>query len=161
MRRSTATLLATLVAALTLLPGALALAQSPTPTYIKEDYAAFQSQLNGGKIRSVTFNKKAHSLRITLDNGTLYVASYPPLQYKAISAQITAKGVPVSILHVTKSGTTTTTHHKLRYIAAGILVVVVIVIALVLGFNRRRPPADAPSGDGTVAGSGPAPSPGE
>lgn len=152
--RSATRLLAPILVVLALLPGAAALAAT-TPTYIKEDYATFQSQLNAGQVRSVTFNKKAHSLRITLADGKLYVASYPSQEYKTIRAQITAKGVPVTVLHVTKAGTTTTTtHHKLRYIAAGLLVLVVIVIALVLGFNRRRPPAE-PAADAPAAGAAP------
>ena len=128
-----------------------------TPKFVKESFSSFQAQLAGGQVTAVTFNKKAHSVHVTLKSGELLVASYPPLQYKAISAQIKAKGVPVTVEHVTRAGTPTTTHHKLRYIAAGVLVVVIIVIALVLGFNRRRPPAEATAGD--VPAAAPPPSP--
>jgi len=129
---------------------------SITPRFTKESYTTFQTQLADGQVRAVTFNKKAHSLHITTTDGKLLLASYPPEQYKTIHAQITAKGVPVTIEKVKKAGTTTTTttHHKLRYIAAGILVLVVIVIALVLGFNRRRPPAEQ-GPDAPAAASGP------
>lgn len=143
MRRPLLSFAVSLTVGLTLLPSAVGLAAATTPTFTKESYTTFQSQLASGQVRAVTFNKKAHSLHITVTKGGPFLASYPPLQYKTISAQITAKGVPVTIEHVTKAGTTKpAAHHKLRYIAAGVLVVVVIVIALVLGLNRRRPPAD-------------------
>ncbi len=158
MRRRTVTFIAPLAVALALLGSVVAGAQNPTPKFTKEDFSAFQAQLNSGQVTAVTFNKKAHSVHVTLKSGELLVASYPPLQYKTISAQIKAKGVPVTIEHVTKAGTTTTTHHKLRYIAAGVLVVVIIVIVLVLGFNRRRPPAEAAAGDAPGAAA-PPPSP--
>lgn len=113
------------------------LAQAPTPTFTKESYSAFQAQLANGQIRSVEFNKKPHSLHITLDDGKLLLAYYAPTEFKTVEAQIKAKGVPVTIEHVKVASKPV--HHKLRYIAAGVLIVVIIVIALVLGFNRRRP----------------------
>jgi hypothetical protein len=142
-----------LAAAAVLLLVAAPVLGATTPRFTKEDYTAFQAQLANGRVVNVVFNKKAHTLHISTKDGRLYVASYAPEQYKAISAQISAKGVPVSVEHVKKAGsTTTTTHHKLRYIAAGVLVLVVIVIAVVLGFNRRRPPtvegSDAPAASG-------------
>lgn len=141
--------------ALALLGSATLAGAQATPKFTKEDFSAFQAQLNSGQVTAVTFNKKAHTVHVTLKSGKLLVASYPPLQYKTISAQIKAKGVPVTIEHVTKAGTPTTTHHKLRYIAAGVLVVVIIVIVLVLGFNRRRPPAEATAGEATAAAAPP------
>ena len=163
MRRPLLTFAVSFAVSLTLLPSAVGLAATTTPKFTKESYTTFQTQLASGQVRAVTFNKKAHSLHITVTKGGPFLASYPPLQYKTISAQITAKGVPVTIEHVTKTGTPApAAHHKLRYIAAGVLVVVVIVIVLVLGLNRRRPPADeaddAP-GEAAAAGSPPEPEP--
>jgi len=151
VRRPLLTFAISLTVGLTLLPSAVGVAAAITPTFTKESYTTFQSQLASGQVRAVTFNKKAHSLHITVTKGGPFLASYPPLQYKAISAHLTAKGVPVTIEHVTKTGTAApAAHHKLRYIAAGVLVVVVIVIVLVLGLNRRRPPADE-AGDAPAA----------
>jgi hypothetical protein len=158
MRRPALKVIALFAVALALLPTSLVFAAA-APKYVKESYATFQSQLGSGQVRAVTFNKKAHSLHITLITGALMLASYPPEQYKTISAQIKAKGVPVAIEHTKKAGTTTTTtHHKLRYIAAGVLVVVIVVIALVLGFNRRRPPGE-PAASAPAADAGPPPEP--
>ncbi len=157
MRRPTLKRIALLAAMLALLPGAMAFAAT-TPTYVKESYATFQSQLAAGRVRAVTFNKVAHSVHITLASGPLLLAVYPPQDFKTLDAQIKAKGVPVTLEHLPKKAgvkTTAPVHHKLRYIAAGVLVVVVIVIVLVLGFNRRRPPGDAPAAASTPAGAAP------
>ncbi len=161
MRRPALRLLALVAVPLALLPSALAFAAA-TPTYVKESYATFQSQLTGGKVRAVTFNKVAHSVHITtVAAGPLLLAVYPPQDFKTLDAQIKAKGVPVTIEHLPKKAgakTTTTTHHKLRYIAAGLLVVVIVVIVLVLGFNRRRP-AGEPAASAPAADAGPPPEP--
>ena len=141
VRRAGALLLALLLAG-SCLPGALA-QTTPTPTFTKESYSAFQHQLDGGQITAVEFNKKPHSLHITLSDGRLMLAYYPPLQFKSVESAIKAKGVPVSIEKVKVASKPV--HHKLRYIAAGVLIVVIIVIALVLGFNRRRPEAGRPA----------------
>lgn len=153
MHRSIRTLLAVSLVA-TLLGVVPALAAT-TPRFTKEDYSVFQTQLANGQVVSVVFNKKAHSLHITTKDGKLLLASYPPAQYKTISAQIKAKGVPVTVEKV-KVASKPAAHHKLRYIAAGLLVVVVIVIVLVLGFNRRRPPAERGPDEPPAAAAPPA-----
>jgi len=154
MRRPVTRLFCLLVVALVLLPSALATAATK-PRFIKETYADFQSQLKAGHVTAVTFNKKAHSVHVTATSGKLYVAVYPPADYKSLRAKITAKGVPVAV-EKTKTSTTAkaATHHTLRYIAAGGLVVVVAVIAVVLGVNRRRPSAE-PAGPAPMAAGSP------
>ncbi|HMD52309.1 MAG TPA: hypothetical protein VKG62_06285, partial [Solirubrobacteraceae bacterium] len=107
----------------------------------KEELSGYEQQLAGGQIASVTINKRLRSLRITLKNGEHFLAHYPPKEEPAYAAALAAKGVPVIILkpaEATKEAKAAPVHHKLRYIAGGILLVVVIVVGVVLVVDRKR-----------------------
>jgi ATP-dependent Zn protease len=112
---------------------------------ITESYAAFQGQIKGGKVRRVTFNKKAHTAHITLTSGKHELVSYPSHDEPQIAASLQAKGAAVKVQKAKKT-TKPAVHHKLRYIAGGVLVVLIVIVAVVLGLNRRRPQADEPAG---------------
>ena len=122
--------------------------------YQHESYQEFQKQLAAGQISAVTFNKKPHSVHITLKDGSHVLAIYPPLDEPQIAALLTSRGISVSIEKHKVAAKPV--HHTLRYIAGGILVVVILVILAVLLVGRRRNVADAAGspGAGAVDSSG-------
>lgn len=110
-------------------------------TYQPESFRTYEQQLAGGQIRAVTVNKKLRSLRITLRDGSYVLAKYAPKDEPKTVAALEAKHVPVTILTPTEAAkqvTKKTVHHKLRYIAGGIVIVVIVVVGAVLYVNRKR-----------------------
>jgi hypothetical protein len=112
-----------------------------TIAYTHEGVKAYEQQLASGQIRSATFNKRVRSLHLTLKDGRHVLYRYPPKSEPALASQLQAKGVPVTILkpaEAAKEASKTPVHHKLRYIAGGILVAVIVIVGAVLLFDRRR-----------------------
>jgi hypothetical protein len=137
-RKSRAALLASLAAALLV---AVSVASAAAVRFTHESFQDFQRQLSAGQVKAVTFNKKAHTVHVTLGDGRHVLASYPPREEPSLAAQIQAKGATVT---VQKKNKAKAVHHKLRYIAAGVLLVLIVIVAAVLALNRRRPPAREP-----------------
>ena len=132
-------LIALCIAALLAVPAAVAGAEGIS--YTKESLSQFEAQLASGQVKEVTINRYIRSLRITLKNGSYVKAEYPAHGEPAVAAHLKAKGVPVSFLSPSvaqSEAKKTPVHHKLRYIAGGILVVIVIVVVAVLMWDRRR-----------------------
>ena len=112
--------------------------------YQHESFPAFEGQLNAGQIETATFNKKAHRLHLRLKDGRHVLVSYPSHDEPQLAARLEARGV---IVHVQKTKKATkAVHHKLRYIAGGILIVVIIVVLAVLLIDRRRKLGEAGGG---------------
>jgi hypothetical protein len=108
--------------------------------YTKESLAKYQKQLSSGQIASATFNKKVRSLHLTLKSGQHVLVTYAPHEEPTFAKALEAKGVPVSVLKpaVAAKEAAKPVHHKLRYIAGGILVLVIVVVGAVLLVDRRR-----------------------
>jgi ATP-dependent Zn protease len=119
-----------------------ALAGNPPVT---ESYQTFQSQITAGQVHEAVFNKKPHLVHVILVNGQRQEVSYPSHQFAALTASLQSHGANVIVTH--KKSTTKTTHHKLRYIAGGIVIVALIGIGALLFVRRRRYQA-------TMAGTG-------
>ena len=100
------------------------------------------SELAAGKIQAVTVNKRLRSLRVTLKDGQKVLVHYLPHEEPNLASELQAKHVTVTILAPTaakaEQKAVKPVHHKLRYIAGGILLVVIIVVGAVLVVNRRR-----------------------
>jgi hypothetical protein len=141
MKRATAGLtvaiaLLACVAGLALSPAAFA-----APKYQKESEAEFQRQLSAGEIREAIINKRVRSVRVTLTDGSRRLARYPAKQEPRVFTELRAKGVSVTVLTpaaAKSEAAKAPVHHKLRYIAGGILVAVIVVVGGVLLYNRRR-----------------------
>jgi ATP-dependent Zn protease len=103
----------------------------------RESFKAFEGQLATGQIKAATFNKKAHTLHLSLKDGRHMLVSYPSHEEPQLAAKLLAKGVPVTI-EKKKAKPKTAVHHTLRYIAGGIVVVVFVVVVAVLLVDRRR-----------------------
>ncbi|HEV3071685.1 MAG TPA: hypothetical protein VGY76_09725 [Solirubrobacteraceae bacterium] len=145
-----------LVLATVVLPVAGAMGAGTVIHYKHESYEEFQRQMAAGQIRAVTFNKKPHSVRVTLKDGSRVLAIYPSHEEPQLAAALSAKGVTVAVLKP-KVKAKPAVHHTLRYIAGGILVVVILAILAVLLIGRRRNlagAADRPPGAGAVDSSG-------
>ncbi len=137
-----AVLLAALACIAVLAP-AFAAAEATTTTvhYVKETEQDYQKQLAAGEIAEATFNKHIRSLHLVLKNGDHVLFIYPPKHEPVLDEQLTKAGIHVTILTPTAAKAeagTKPVHHKLRYIAGGILVVVVIVVVAVLLVDRKR-----------------------
>jgi hypothetical protein len=109
--------------------------------YTKESQQAYEGQLAHDEIASATFNKRLRSLRLTLKNGQHVIVHYPPKQEPTYAAALAARHIPVTVLTPTQAKSEASkapVHHKLRYIAGGILIAVVVIVGGVLLFDRRR-----------------------
>jgi hypothetical protein len=73
---------------------------------------------------------------LTLRDGHHVLVDYPGHEQPQIQARLLAAGVPVTIEYTPTAAKPV--HHKLRYIAAGVLVALVIVLGVLLVARRRR-----------------------
>ena len=138
-----------------LIPTAIAVGAEGAVHFQHESFGAFQKQLSAGQIHAATFNKKAHTLHLTLNDGRHMLVSYPSHEEPQLSAQLRAKGVPVTV-EKKKKPAAKAVHHTLRYVAGGILVLVIIVVAAVLLVDRRRKLGEATGDQDSVAAQAPA-----
>jgi hypothetical protein len=117
---------------------ALAPAAAPAAVHFQhESFPEFEKELAGGQIHAATFNKKAHTLHLSLNDGRHVLVSYPSHEEPQLAAKLQAKGVPVAV-EKKKAKAKAAVHHTLRYVAGGILLVVIVVVGAVLMVDRRR-----------------------
>jgi hypothetical protein len=102
----------------------------------RESYAAFLAQLAHGEVHAVVLHPQGYKAHISLDNGSHFTATYPPSEVAKLEGQAQAKGASFTLAKATHKSAGT--HHKLRYIAGGILIVVILVVLVVLLVGRRR-----------------------
>ena len=129
--------LAATCVALALTTMAASVGAQPVGRFQHETFKDFEKQLNAGQIHDATFNKKAHTLHLTLNDGRRMLVSYPSHEASQVDAQLRAKGVPVTV-EKRKKPVAKAIHHTLRYIAGGIVVIVIGVVVAVLLVDRRR-----------------------
>ena len=136
----TAVCLAFLVCAY-LFPAAVTAGAEVTVTYQNESFKEYQQQLAAGQIQAVTINKKVRSLRITLKDGRHVLAKYAAHEEPGIASALQAKHVPATVLQPAEAANEVAkkpVHHKLRYIAGGIVIVVIVIVGAVLFIDRKR-----------------------
>jgi hypothetical protein len=122
------------------------LAGAPAPAFAEASYKSeslsqYESQLAAGQVASVTIDKRTHELRATLKNGEHVVAKYPAKHESKFTEELKAKGVAVTILTQAQAraeGRKKAVHHKIRYIAGGVLIAVIVIVGAVLILRRRR-----------------------
>jgi ATP-dependent Zn protease len=161
MNRSPRGRRAVLAALATCLALVLAAAITTAPAaarFQRESFTAFQQQLSAGQIQSATFNKRAHTLHLTLSDGRLMLVSYPSHEEPQLAALLRAKGVTVTV-QKSKKPAAKAVHHTLRYIAGGIVVIVILVVVAVLLVDRRRKLGEQAAGPSPPGPSPPGPSP--
>jgi ATP-dependent Zn protease len=114
-------------------------------TYQKISEQEWKSKLGSGQVASVIINKRAQSVRTTLKDGRHVLAKYPKHEYRRVEAELRAAHVPFTVLskaEAEKLAKKAPVHHKLRYIAGGILIGIIVVVGGVLLFRRRMRGAD-------------------
>lgn len=134
MRRPLTRLLPLALAGLLALSAA-ALAAAPAPT---ESYQALLTQIDAKpgspqRVIAATVDKADHHVRVTLQNGTRPLVSYPSADDKYLVDTLLHHGVkPVYTKHPA-------VHHTLRYIAAAVVAVLLLIGAGVWFYTRGRP----------------------
>lgn len=118
-----------------------------------ESYQALLGQISGRQVRAATINRKAHNVKVTLDDGSVQRIDYPPADEKTLSDSLRHSGATVKIAKKKKAKKAV--HHKLRYIAAGIVGVVVVVGLVLLILRGRRPPESAQEGQPSASAAPP------
>lgn len=122
--------------------GGLALAASgATIDYVQESEADFAKQLAKREVASVTINKRLRTMRVTLKDGSHYVARYPKQREPATAARLKANGVSVTVLskaQAEKSAGPKKSHHRIRYVVGGVLIVAIVLVGGVLLYRRSR-----------------------
>jgi ATP-dependent Zn protease len=122
-----------------LLLGGFGAARAPAATpATTESYQALLGQISAGQVRSAVINRKPHTIKVTLDDGSVQRIDYPPADEKRLSNSLRKHGAVVKIAKKKKAKKAV--HHRLRYIAAGIVGVVVVVGLVLLILRGRRPP---------------------
>ncbi|HYM55564.1 MAG TPA: hypothetical protein VES97_09390 [Solirubrobacteraceae bacterium] len=120
---------------------AVAAPAEPVVHYEKESLQAYEQQLAAGQIRTATFNRRVRSLRLTLKDGTHALVHYAAKGEPKLAAALKAKGVPITVLkpaEASKEVVKKPVHHKLRYIAGGIVVGLIVIVGIVLLIDRSR-----------------------
>jgi hypothetical protein len=110
-------------------------------TYQHESGQEWKAQLAAGQIATVTINKRERSLRTTLKDGRYVLATYAAKGRPQVEAEMKARHVPFTVLSKTQAlalEKKKTVHHKLRYIAGGIVLGIIVIVGGVLLVRRRR-----------------------
>ena len=135
-------LLLALCLALAPLAAVASAAAEPTIVYTHISEADFAKDLAAKKVKSVEVNKRLRTLRVTLTDGTHVLARYPKQHEPQTVAKLKHEGVTVTILSKSSAEKQATekkpTHHKIRYIVAGVLIAAIVIVGAVLLINRRR-----------------------
>ena len=110
--------------------------------YAHESLQQFEAQLKGGQISEATINRRLRSVRVTLTDGRHVRAQYAAGEEPRVRSELEAKHVAVSVLNTgqaKKAHVKKAVHHKLRYIAGGIVIAIVVIVGGVALYNRRKP----------------------
>ena len=140
--------------ALTLVPSASAGAEGSTAVvhFTPESLSALEAQLHKHEVHAVTFHPTPQPghIHVSMNDGKHYTVVYTSTaEQEHLVAVARTDGAAVTVAAVkTKSKAT---HHKLRYIAAGILIVVIVIVAAVLLVDRRRKLREEEAGGGAAA----------
>ncbi len=128
------------IAGAALMPLTVAASAAATVASQHESFTEYQHQLAAGQIQAAKINRRLRSVHLTLKDGRHMLAKYLAHEEPKVLAELQAKGVPVTVEKQTEAAKEAAkpVHHKLRYIAGGILVVVVIVVGGVLFIDRKR-----------------------
>jgi hypothetical protein len=105
-----------------------------------ETVAALEGQLHHAQVHAISVHQDAGTghIHVSLNDGRHFTVAYASSEEAHLLAIAHADGTPVAIAKAKPKKATKAAHHKLRYIAAGILVIVIIVVAAVLLIDRRR-----------------------
>jgi hypothetical protein len=122
-----------------------------------EGLPALKAQLGHHEVDALTFHPGTGTghIHVSMSDGRHMTVPYATSEQAQLVALAGTDRTSVAIA-VAKPKANAPVHHKLRYIAAGILAVVIVVIAAVLLVDRRRKLGEA--GGDRAAESAPVPS---
>jgi len=105
-----------------------------------ESLSALKVQLAHHEVHALAFHPASTQghVHVSLRDGRHMTVAYATSGQAALVAVARADGIPVAIATAKPKTAAKPAHHKLRYIAGGILVAVIIVVAVVLLIDRRR-----------------------
>jgi hypothetical protein len=105
----------------------------------KESLHAYEGELRHHEVHAVSFHPGSATghLHISLNNGGHMTVAYAASQQGALVAQARAANARVKVAALPASKTAAV-HHKLRYIAGGVLILAILVVLAVLLVGRRR-----------------------
>jgi len=114
--------------------------------YTPAPYSMLQSQISGHQVTRAVLNRKAHTVKVTLSDGTHEAVVYPSREAAQLSSQLTSAGATVK---VSGRKAVKTAGHRLRYYALAVIVLLGLAggVLYVLDRRRKRPA----SGDGESA----------
>jgi hypothetical protein len=118
-----------------------------------ESVPALKTQLNHAQVHALSFHpgKGTGHVHVSLDNGKHMTVAYTSSEQAQLLTVARENNTPVTIAKA-KATTAKPAHHKLRYIAGGILVLVIIVVLAVLLIDRRRKLGET-GGEGAAEGA--------
>jgi hypothetical protein len=122
----------------------------------RESYQELLAQLHNREVVAVVLHPQGYRAHASLADGRHVTVTYTPAGESRLAAATHAGGASFAI--ATSTRTSTAVHHKLRYIAGGVLIVVILVVLVVLLIGRRRELGEADGGS-SQAGEAPSPPP--
>jgi hypothetical protein len=128
-----------------------------------ESLPALKEQLAHHEVHALAFHPAATEghIHVSMDDGRHLTVVYSTSEQTALVALGRSDGARVLIATAKPKAAAKPAHHKLRYIAAGILVVVIVVVAAVLLIDRRRKLGEAGEDDRVADSASAPPSAGE
>ncbi|HWX43723.1 MAG TPA: hypothetical protein VNY52_00205 [Solirubrobacteraceae bacterium] len=148
------------LALLVLAPTALALVSAPGAEpaaaaihFQHESYQQLLTQLRNREVHAVVLHPKGYKAHVSLDNGGHMTVTYVPAEESRLAEEVRASGASFAVAASTHKAAPV--HHKLRYIAGGVLIVVILIVLVVLLIGRRRALDEEGSGHGDGAASAP------
>lgn len=144
-------------ATLALAAGTTALAASAIH-FQPEGLSALKGQLGHHEVHALTFHPATGTghIHVSMNDGRHMTVAYATSEQAQLVALAGTDRTPVAIALAKPKAVNASVHHKLRYVAAGILAVVIVVIAAVLLVDRRRKLGGA--GEDRATESAPSPS---
>jgi hypothetical protein len=127
-------------ALLALAVAASASAESTTVIHFQpETLPPLEAQIHHHEVHALTFHPTPAPghIHVSMNDGRHFTVVYAASEQAHLIALATAGGARYAIAKV-KPKPAASTHHTLRYIAAGILIVVIVIVAAVLLVDRRR-----------------------
>lgn len=119
----------------------------------RESVPALKTQLSHAQVHALSFHPASPTghVHVSLNNGKHMTVAYASSEQAALLADAQQNKTSVTIAKA-KTTTAKPAHHKLRYIAGGILVLVIIVVLAVLLIDRRKKLGEA-GGEGVGEGA--------
>jgi hypothetical protein len=100
-----------------------------------ESYAELLAQLHRREIVALVLHPTGPRAHASVRNGQHFTVLYTPAEVTPLRAAARAGGASFTIATAKPKAPV---HHKLRYIAGGVLIVVILVVLVVLLLGRRR-----------------------